>query len=439
MNHQQQQSASLCVKVTLVATNENRFIALPSPPAFALLVEKISTVFDQVNKAAVRIHYVDDESDRVAVSSSDELACALSLLPAGRQLRLFVSTTSTEAGPAAPQQVPTQELSDQVPAERPAIGAASDVDDQPKAIHDEVEDNIGTDGEGQLIDVLKRKLSQEADIVVGVNVCEKQCLRVLARFGGDLDKTVAALAGFHERKQQRHAAANHNKTNNDHHQQQKKRPDPAQLEALHEQRQARRAERLAARLARQEQKKQRQDSNDDSVTTKKRIDAASVEALVALMADLGLAVAKGRCTGALRRADGDVDAAKAELVDWCAKRQERQRNNDNKTTTAPIQGQETVEGDDTDKKKLLTQLDQMGFGAPTGNTDKEAERIRRRNERLLKRFNGDVDQVASLLKARSAKVEERTAARKAHQVERPRGRRCTAQATEEKAKASTAC
>jgi hypothetical protein len=437
MNHQQQ-SASLCVKVTLVATNENRFIALPSPPAFALLVEKISNVFDQVNKAAVRIHYVDDVSDRVAVSSSDELACALSLLPAGRQLRLFVSTTSTEAGPAAPQQVPTQEPSDQVPAERPAIGAtASDVDDQPKAIHDDVEDNIGTDGEGQVIDVLKRKLSQEADIVVGVNVCEKQCLRVLARFGGDLDKTVAALARFHERKQQRHAAANDNKTNNDHHQQQKKRPDPAQLEALHEQRQARRAERLAARLARQEQKKQRQDSNDDSVTTKKRIDAASVEALVALMADLGLAVAKGRCTGALRRADGDVDAAKAELVDWCATRQERQRNNDNKTTRAPIQGQETVEGDDTDNKKLLTQLDQMGFGAPTGNTDKEAERIRRRNERLLKRSNGDVDQVASLLRARSAKVEERTAARKAHQVERPRGRRCTAQATE--ANASTAC
>lgn len=437
MNHQQQQSASLSVQVTLVATGENRFIALPSPPAFALLVEKIGTVFNQVDKAAMRIHYIDDESDRVTVSSSDELTCALSLLPTGRQLRLFVSTctTSTEAGPAAPQQVPAQEPSDQVPTERPAIDeTTSDLDDQPKAIHDE--DNIGTDGEGQVIDVLKRKLSQEAGIVVGVNVCEKQCLRVLARFGGDLDKTVAALVRFHERKQQRHPAANDNKTNNGQ-QQKQKRPDSAQLEALHEQRQARRTERLAARLARQEQKKQHQDSNlGDTGTAKKRFDAASVESLVALMADLGLAVAKGRCTGALRRADGDVDAAKAELVDWCTKRQERQRNNDNQTARAPIEGQETV---DDDKKKLLAQLDQMGFGVPNGSIDKEAERIRRRNERLLKRFNGDVEQVASLLKARSAKVEERTAARKARQVERPRARRCTAQATEEKAKASTAC
>ncbi len=280
------------------------------------------------------------------------------------------------------------------------------------------------------------KMLSRAGCSVTVACNGEQCLRVLARFGGDLDKTVAALVRFHERKQQRHPAANDNKTNNGQ-QQKQKRPDSAQLEALHEQRQARRAERLAARLARQEQKKQHQDSNvdDDTVTAKKRFDAASVESLVALMADLGLAVAKGRCRGALRRADGDVDAAKAELVDWCTKRQERQHNNDDQTARAPIEDQETAEGDDTDKKRLLAQLDQMGFGVPNGSTDKEAERIRRRNERLLKRFNGDVEQVASLLKARSAKVEERTAARKARQVERPRARRCTAQATEEKAKA----
>ncbi|ELR20943.1 PB1 domain containing protein [Acanthamoeba castellanii str. Neff] len=363
MNHQQQQSASLCVKMTIVATNENRFIALPSPPAFALLVEKISTVFDQVNKAAVRIHYVDDESDRVAVSSSDELACALSLLPAGRQLRLFVSTTSTEAGPAAPQQVPTQELSDQVPAERPAIGAASDVDDQPKAIHDEVEDNIGTDGEGQLIDVLKRKLSQEADIVVGVNVCEKQCLRVLARFGGDLDKTVAALAGFHERKQQRHAAANHNKTNNDHHQQQKKRPIPPSSRPSTSS-----ARHAGPRGSRQDSPARSRRSSARTATTTASPPRRGLTRRASRLWWPSWPTWDWPCIGALRRADGDVDAAKADLVDWCAKRQERQRNNDNKTTTAPIQGQETVEGDDTDKKKLLTQLDQMGFGAPTGNT-----------------------------------------------------------------------
>jgi hypothetical protein len=298
-------------------------------------------------------------------------------------------TTSTEAGPAAPQQVPAQEPSDQVPTERPAIDeTTSDLDDQPQAIHDEVQDNIRTDGEGQVIDVLKRKLSQEAGIVVGVNVCEKQCHRVLARFGGDLDKTVAALVRVHERKQQRHPAASDNKNNNDQQQQKKKRLDSAQLEALHEQRQACRAERLAARLARQEQK-QHQDSNNTG-TAKKRFDAASVESLVALMADLGLSVAKGRCTGALRRADGDVDAAKAELVDWCTKRQERQHN-DNQTARAPIEGQETAE-DGTDKKRMLAQLDQMGFGVPNGSIDKEAERIRRRNERLLKRFNGDVEQ-----------------------------------------------
>jgi len=424
MNQQQQQSATISIKVTLAATNENRFIALPSPPSFALLLEKVATVFNQINKATVRVHYVDDESDLVTVSSSNELDCALSILPAGRPLRLFVSTVSAEVGTAAPQQGTTQEPSDEVPT---GVIAAS-VPDQPKAIHDDVKDNIKTDAEAEAIEVLKRKLSQEAGIAVGADVCEKRCLRVLERFGGDVDKAVAALARFHERKQQRQPAGN---------KKQQLRPDPAQREANREQRQARRAERLAARLARQEQKKEKlQDTNEDRVIAKKGVDTASVVALVVLMADLGLAVAQGRCTGALRRAGGDVDAAKAELVDWCAKRQERK--NANKTTRPPIKDQGTNEGDDTDREKLLAQLDQMGFGVPTGNTGKEAERIRRRNERLLKRFNGDVDQVASQLKARSAKVEERMAARKARQAERPRCRRSAALATQE-AKASTAC
>jgi hypothetical protein len=414
MNHQQQPATTtaISIKASLVATNENRFIALPSPPSFNLLVEKIAAVFNlSTDEVAVRVHYVDDESDRVIVSSDDELACALSFFPTtgGCPLRLFVSTTTVGAAtqPAAVQ--PAQEEQNQ----------STDV--QPTTTSDAAEqaNEAKADDSEAAIDALRRRLTQQ-----GIEVCEKRCVRVLAKFGGDVDKALAALERCHERKQLRLLAGNNRKC-----------PDPAKLEALHQQREARRAERLATRLARQEQKKQlRKASNgiNDESAAKTKVDAASAEALVALMAELGLAVGKGRCTGALRRADGDVDAAKADLVAWCAKRQEHKRNKPNdKTTAAPI--------NDADQGKLLGQLDQMGFG-PSGADDKAAERIKRRNERLLKRFNGDVAQVAGLLEARKAKVEARIAARKARQGERPRCKRTAAQPTEEPVtKAPTAC
>src|SRR5690606_35044728 len=120
-------------------------------------------------------------------------------------------------------------------------------------------------------DALKRRLTQQ-----GIEVCEKRCGRVLAKFGGDIDKAIAALERCHERKQLRLLAGNNRKC-----------PDPAKLEALHQQREARRAERLATRLARQEQKKQlRQASNDinDESAAKAKVEPASAEALVAFMA-----------------------------------------------------------------------------------------------------------------------------------------------------------
>jgi hypothetical protein len=405
MNHQQQPATAISIKASLVATNENRFIALPSPLSFNLLIEKIAAVFDlSTDEVAVRVHYVDDESDRVTVSSDDELACALSLLPTtgGRPLRLFVSTTTVGAAtqPAAAQ--PTHEEQNQP------------TDVQPTTTSDVNEVEAKADDGEAAIDALKRRLAQQ-----GIEVCEKRCVRVLAKFGGDVDKALAALERCHERKQLRLLAGNNRKC-----------PDPAKLEALHQQREARRAE----RLARQELKKQlRQASNDinDEGAVQKKVDAASAEALVARMAELGLAVGTGRCIGALRRADGDVDAAKADLVAWCAKRQEHKRNKPNgKTTAAPI--------DDADQRKLLGQLDQMGFGQSSAD-DKAAERIKRRNERLLKKFNGDVAQVAGLLEARKAKVEARIAARKARQGERPRCKRAAHPTEEPVARAPTAC
>ncbi len=366
------------------------------------------------DEVAVRVHYVDDESDRVIVSSDDELACALSFFPTtgGRPLRLFVSTTTVGAATQPVAVQPAQEEQNHSADVQPTT--TSDAVEQPNDLE------AKADAGEAAVDALKRRLTQQ-----GIEVCKKRCVRVLAKFGGDVDKALAALERCHERRQLRLLAGNNRKC-----------PDPAKLEALHQQREARRAERLATRLARQEQKKQlRQASNDinDESAAKAKVDPASAEALVALMAQLGLAVGKGRCTGALRRADGDIDAAKADLVAWCAKRQEHKRNKPNdKTTAAPI--------NDVDQGKLLGQLDQMGFGPSGADDDKAAERIKRRNERLLKRFNGDVAQVAGLLEARKAKVEARIAARKARQGERPRCKRTAAQPTEELGtKAPTAC
>jgi hypothetical protein len=419
MNYQQQPAVAINIKASLVATNENRFIALPSPPSFNLLVEKIAAVFNlSIDQVPLRVHYID-ESDRVTVSSDYELACALSLLPATNpSLRLFVSTAVS----AATQPVAAQPIHDE--PNQPTEVQLTTNSDIAQQIQPNDVDTRADAGEAA-IDTLKRRLSQE-----GIEELEKRCVRLLAKFGGDVDKALTALERCHERKQLRLLAGNN-----------KKCPDPTKPEALHQQREARRAERLAARLAHQEQKKHlRQasnDINDDGVVKKKKkVDTESAEVLVARLAELGLAVGKGRCKGALSRANGDVDAARADLVAWCAKRQELKGNKPNaKTTAAPI--------DDADTEKQLSQLGQMGFGpsiADDKHNSKTAERIKRRNERLLKRFNGDLSQVAGLLEARKAKVEARIAARKVRQGQRPRCKRVATHPTEELvAEAPTAC
>jgi hypothetical protein len=112
-------------------------------------------------------------------------------------------------------------------------------------------------------------------------------------------------------------------------------------------------------------------------------------------------IGRGKCTAAWRKADGDVKAAKAALLAWTAKRHQRhqQRNKDA----------------DLDMAKLLQQLDRLGFGARTNITGandddvfkakKVSERIQKRNERLIKRFGGELSQVVGFLEARQAKVD----------------------------------
>jgi hypothetical protein len=99
MQQQQATTTTIGVKATFVPTDEHRFLALPTPPSFVVLIDKLASLFAIDSASDLRVHYIDDESDRVAMSSSDELTCALSLVPAGRQLRLFV-TSATHAVPS---------------------------------------------------------------------------------------------------------------------------------------------------------------------------------------------------------------------------------------------------------------------------------------------------------------------------------------------------
>jgi hypothetical protein len=99
MQQQQATTTTIGVKATFVPTDEHRFLALPTPPSFVVLIDKLASLFAIDSASDLRVHYIDNKSDRVAMSSSDELTCALSLVPAGRQLRLFV-TSAAHAAPS---------------------------------------------------------------------------------------------------------------------------------------------------------------------------------------------------------------------------------------------------------------------------------------------------------------------------------------------------
>lgn len=249
----------MSIKATLIATNENRFVALPSPASFAQLADKLAASFG-LDAGAFHVQYVDDEGDRVTVSSDDELACALSLVPAGRPLRLFIA-----AAPAPVQQQAKEHLTTTIKLEsQPATTTTTDndqanVDAEQEACPEDSKADKDTTlpATAAGLDDLKVKLAA-AGITVSdddddgkAGVCEKRCLRVVARFDGDLDKALAAIERIHKRKQLRLLGKN-------------PRPDLVQLEATHEQRQARRNERIAARLARQELKISRTSACDES-------------------------------------------------------------------------------------------------------------------------------------------------------------------------------
>jgi hypothetical protein len=196
MNQQQEQQHTISIKATFVPTDENRAVALQAPLSYTLLVDKLASLFAINSASDVRVHYIDDESDRVAISSSEELACALSLTPAGRALRLFVSADTASAA-AKDKTVPAVETA--------------------------------------AIDALKGQL-QAAGVEIGpagAAIDEKKCQRVLVRSRGDVAKASKAIRRMHERSLRQ----------------------PGDHAARQAQREARKSERLAARLARQERHK----------------------------------------------------------------------------------------------------------------------------------------------------------------------------------------
>jgi hypothetical protein len=430
MQQQQATNTTIGVKATFVPTDEHRFLALPSPPSFAVLIGKLATLFAIDSASDLRVHYIDDESDRVAMSSSDELTCALSLVPAGRQLRLFVTS---EAALAVPSPMRLQQQEKQVKDEPskalecalPTAIVSSIVEASPNsAVERAVSASEASSQEvaTSAIDVLKGQL-QAAGIEIGPDgFDEHRCQR--ARFEGNVAKAAKAVECMHARKLLRQQ------------QQQVNGSDVGKADARQAQREARKSERLAARLARQEERNQKQrnkqlgtddDANDNDNVSQSRkkikpVDAAAVDTLMAFIAGQkheGTPIApigRGKCTAALRKSDGDVEAAKAFLLAWSAKRRQRQNKQH--------QGKK---GADLDMAKLLEQLEGLGFGAPAviaaGPDDNDnnvckanmaSERIQRRNERLIKRFGGELSHVVEFLEARQAKVDARkTAVRKA--------------------------
>jgi hypothetical protein len=416
------------VKATFVPTNEHRFVVLPTPASFTVLMDKLTSLF-AIDSACddLRVHYVDDESDRVAMSSSEELACALSLAPAGRQLRLYVSSTPSSAS-SAPSQPLCQQQEEQVkdePAQEkecalPATPASSEASGQEMATADVIKGQLQAAGE-------------EVEPDGSSTIDEKRRLRVLARFYGDAAKAAKAIERMHARKHL--------------HQQLATRPDAGRVEARRAQREARKSERLAARLARQKQRNNDHatdcNTTADQQKTTKPEDKAAIDSLVAFIADQqqqqkhdeGVPIApigRGKCTAAWRKADGDMEAAKAVLLAWNVKSQQRQQQQRKKEV-------------DLDMVKLMEQLKSLGFGSPTaaiaaGADDKcenkakgTSERIHRRNERLIKRFGGELSLVVEFLEARQAKVDARKTARKASRCGRRHQKQTNEHQTNEQA------
>lgn len=307
-------NASITIKATLVNVEEHRLVSIPAAEGssrFTCLVKKLQQAFS-IGSRTFALTYTDDEGDKVSISSDGELSCALSLVPSGRLLRLFIAVQPEEQviNEESPQVVEDHELLQEL-ATDPSTAAS--------------EEQRASVPELELAVALKTKLEKEFGIVItpDMPMAEKRCQRLVVRFNGDLDKAAQVMRKWNENRLARIES---------------RKAENASA------REARKQEKMAAHLARLQQRKE------------------------------------------LVKKEGDSDK--------------------------PVKGlSKKAELGNLDE--LLEQLASKGFGADPSAEGKVVDRIKMRNTRLLKRFDGDVEQVVALLSAKRAAAEERLAERKA--------------------------
>jgi hypothetical protein len=151
------------VKVT--AGEENRMVAIAANATFAELEEQVRRSFRAGEQAQLDMRYVDEEKDKVCVSSDEELRYALDYF-AGRTMRLYLTFK------AAAEEC-TRRTTDQT--------WANDACDEEKK--------------------LKEKLDE-----AGFDVPQWRCRKLIAKWNGNVDLAFETVRTRRERNAQRMAA-----------------------------------------------------------------------------------------------------------------------------------------------------------------------------------------------------------------------------------------
>lgn len=301
------QTNQATIKITFTLTGDTRLIGLTSI-SYSELASKARSAFKIDDPTAISVQYIDDEGDRVALSYDDELSCALMASPPGEPLQLFISAIKNELIKSE-----DNEKSNAI-TPIPTESAQAHLQQSPQTQDDQVElllvklEELGLGSE-------KRKRRRNA--------------KLIRKFDGDLNKVISVI----ERRRDRSGRRPENKS--------------------------------------------------------ETYDTVDAEPLIKQLEEMGFRGTEGmnrRLARLLRKFNYDVAGVEAFLNQRKARCHEARMQR---------KGPKQVIDEDT-MTSLLRQLDAKGFGGD--------ERKTRRNARLVRRFGGDLHQVEAVLTTRKAKM-----------------------------------
>jgi orotate phosphoribosyltransferase len=377
-------------KAHCASRDETRLFILPkSGLSFKALSSRLADLF---GTSDLHVQYLDDENDLIVIKTDDELVAAVQFFSGKPSVRLIVSTKLVEPKVAAES------------ASQEEVGHAKQAQVSPSLEEEE--------------EKKKRRESHKArrELRVAMGPALKQleemgftkkgvCVRLLIKFDGDVQKVAEEMRAWQQahdlRKEQKHAQKKELKRL-------EKEEKRALKQQLREEKEKYKYEKRALKMALKEEKKKKKEevkySKKDRMSNE---ELAQLEPKLAQLEELGFHC-QHKAMRLLQKHEGDVEKVasiltykREEKLQRCAKKLEKWQAKKQKKSRKYAKDEEANESAHCKRisneevilfEPQLKQLEEMGFNR------------RYQAIRLLKKHEGDVAKVASIL---TRKREER--------------------------------